>query len=120
MPSKGKRVAARQNNLRRRRSTGSRTAGAGVGAMAAPAGDASEPMASAGTATAVANGASAGSPAAGDNRAAAGAAARAVGPPRGRRYDRPAAYSYAGPELIRIGIFSGVLLAALIAVSFVV
>jgi hypothetical protein len=39
---------------------------------------------------------------------------------RGRRFDRPAAYNHVGSELKRIGIFSGVLVVILIAVSFAI
>ena len=40
--------------------------------------------------------------------------------PRGRRFDRPAAYNHVGAELKRIGVFSSVLVVVLIAVSFVI
>ena len=112
MPSKGKRVAVRESNLRRRRSNRSASGPAGVAAGAVlDGGDGGGPAASA-TATATA--------AAG---VAAGAAlpvgGRPASQPRGRRRERPAAYNHVGSELIRIGIFAGVALAALIAVSFV-
>ncbi len=115
MPSKGKRVASRQNNLRRRRNTSNRQAAVGANPVAAPP-DALSP-ANGGTAvgTAETNGVG---PAA--VAAAPEVAPRPVQQPRGRRFDRPAAYNYVGSELVRIGIFSGVLLVALIAVSFVI
>ena len=110
MPSKGKRVAARQNNLRRRRNNANRNnppSGARATAVAEPA---SAPANSSSTSSAA--------PA-----AAPVGASRAIGrpetQPRGRRFDRPAAYNHVGSELTRIGIFSGVLVVALVAVSFV-
>ena len=117
MPSKGKRVASRQNNLRRRRGGPSRAAPARNPAAAAPAAAAvAEPeverpaQAAAATATVA-------SPT--QSRAES-----AIGRPstggRGRRFDRPAAYNYVGSELRRIGIFSGVLVVVLVAVSFVI
>ena len=107
MPSKGKRVAARQGSLRRRRGAQNQNqnrrpgAVAGGGAPTAPAAAVSdsEPAAAA--------------------TAPPTAASTADGRPRGRRYDRPAAYNYVGSELTRIGIFSGVLVVVLVAVSFV-
>ena len=111
MPSKGKRVAARQGNLRRRRSNSNRT-----NQPANP-----QPVAAAATAAAPT--------AVSDAPAAAPAptpapATRATGRPQsqplGRRFDRPAAYNHVGSELMRIGIFASVLLVALIAVSFVI
>lgn len=118
MPSKGKRVASRQNNLRRRRGNANRNS---QPAPAAPAAVAESPVASAGassaTTTATASAATA-------TATTAPVATQATGRPesqaRGRRFDRPAAYNHAGPELVRIGIFSGVLLAALIVVSFII
>ncbi len=111
MPSKGKRIASRQNNLRRRRSAvnrGSNVPDARATAVAEPESAAAEPPAAP---SAVASVAPAG-------------VSRAVGrpetQPRGRRFDRPAAYNHVGSEITRIGIFAGVLLVALIAVSFVV
>ena len=110
MPSKGKRVAARQNNLRRRRNNTNRSnpnAGGRPTAVAEPD-------------TAPAAVATAPSPAA---SAAPAGASRPIGrsdaQPRGRRFDRPAAYNHVGSELRRIGIFSGVLVVVLVAVSFV-
>ena len=118
MPSKGKRVAARQNSLRRRRGTGNRqpampveaAARAGGGPMASPTGSVDGSGATAKGNGAVANPA-APSPQV-NNRASA--------QPRGRRSERPAAYNHVGSELMRIGIFSGVSLVILIAVSFVI
>ena len=112
MPSKGKRIASRQNNLRRRRNNANRSsppAGARTTAVAEPApAPTSAPPASP-------------SPAA---VAAPAGASRPIGrsetQPRGRRFDRPAAYNHVGSELKRIGIFSGVLVVALVAVSFVI
>jgi hypothetical protein len=112
MPSKGKRVAARQNNLRRRRGGANRVTGGPNPDATSPAATAvAEPdrPASAATATATA--------------AAPTQATAAIGRPataaRGRRFDRPAAYNYVGSELTRIGIFSSVLVVVLVAVSFV-
>ena len=110
MPSRGKRVAARQNNLRRRRNNTNRSnpnAGGRPTAVAEPD-------------TAPAAVATSASPAA---SAAPAGAGRPIGrpdaQPRGRRFDRPAAYNHVGSELRRIGIFSGVLVVVLVAVSFV-
>ena len=112
MPSKGKRVAVRESNLRRRRSNRSASGPAGVAAgTVLDGGDSGGPAASA-TATATA----AAGVAAGTARPVGG---RPASQPRGRRRERPAAYNHVGPELIRIGIFAGVALVALIAVSFV-
>ena len=111
MPSRGKRVAARQNNLRRRRNNTNRSnppAGARATAVAEPdTAPASAPPVSS-------------SPA--PSTAPAGASrpiGRSETQPRGRRFDRPAAYNHVGSELRRIGIFSGVLVVVLVAVSFV-
>jgi hypothetical protein len=114
MPSKGKRVASRQNNLRRRRNTSNRQAAVGANPVAAPP-DALSP-ANGGTAVGTAETNGVGPAAA----TVPEVAPRPVQQPRGRRFDRPAAYGYVGSELVRIGIFSGVLLVALIAVSFVI
>lgn len=115
MPSKGKRVASRQSNLRRRRSNANRNTATRTNAATAP------------TATAVADApptdAAPGAPAAtvapADPAPAAAPRARPIRQPQGRRFQRPAAYNHVGSELRRIGIYSGVLLVALIAVSFV-
>ena len=114
MPSKGKRVAVRQGSLSRRRSNRSASGPVGVAAGAVldgGDGGGGGPAASA-TATATA----AAGAAAGTARTVGG---RPASQPRGRRRERPAAYNHVGSELIRIGIFAGVALAALIAVSFV-
>ena len=112
MPSKGKRVAVRQGSLSRRRSNRSASGPAGVAAGAVlDGGDGGGGPAASATATATA--------AAGVATGARAGAARAASQPRGRRRERPAAYNHVGSELIRIGIFAGVALAALIAVSFV-
>ena len=110
MPSRGKRVAARQNNLRRRRNNANRSnppAGARATAVAEPD-------------TAPAEVSPAASPAA---SAVPAGTSRPIGrsetQPRGRRFDRPAAYNHVGSELKRIGIFSGILVVVLVAVSFV-
>ena len=112
MPSKGKRIASRQNNLRRRRSNANRSnppAGARATAVAEPvAAPTNAPTASSSPATATAP-TGAGRP-----------IGRSETQPRGRRFDRPAAYNHVGSELRRIGIFSGVLVVALVAVSFVI
>ncbi len=115
MPSKGKRVASRQSNLRRRRGNANRPAAARANAPTVP------------SATAVADAPAVATAPGGPEAVAAAqtpaptpiARARPTGQPRGRRFERPAAYNYVGSELRRIGIFSGVLLVALIAVSFV-
>ena len=112
MPSKGKRVAARQNNLRRRRGGANRAAPARNPAVASPAASAvaeAEPERPVTAATAT-------PPA--QSRATT-AVGRPASVPRGRRFDRPAAYNHVGSELRRIGIFSGVLVVVLVAVSFV-
>ena len=113
MPSKGKRVAVRESNLRRRRSNRSGSGPAGVAAGAVlDGGDGGGPGASATATATAASGMAAGA-------GARGGAARPASQPRGRRRERPAAYNHVGSELIRIGIFAGVALVALIAVSFV-
>ena len=112
MPSKGKRVASRQNNLRRRRGGPNRAVPARNPAAASAVAEAEpERPASGATATATA-------PAPTQSRAAT-AIGRPASSPRGRRFDRPAAYNHVGSELRRIGIFSGVLVVALVAISFV-
>ncbi len=115
MPSKGKRVAARQNNLRRRRGGANRAAparnpAASPAASAVAEAEPQRPIAD-GTATATATAPS-------QSRATT-AVGRPASAPRGRRFDRPAAYNHVGSELRRIGIFSGVLVVVLVAVSFV-
>ena len=115
MPSKGKRVASRQSNLRRRRGNANRSAAPRTNAATAPTATA---VADA-PATATAPGAPAATAASADPASAAAARARPIRQPQGRRFQRPAAYNHVGSELRRIGIFSGVLLVALIAVSFV-
>ena len=114
MPSKGKRIAARQNSLRRRRGGASRTAAPSGEAVAVPAEASTDSSGALATATAPSNGATAAAQA-----APAVTSTRAAPQPRGRRFDRPAAYNHVGSELIRIGIYSGVLVVALVAVSFV-
>ena len=115
MPSKGKRVASRQNNLRRRRGNANRNGPARTNAAATPAAtavaDAPPTTTAAGGSAAVATAPAAPPPAA--------ATGRPANQPRGRRFDRPAAYNHVGSELRRIGIFSGVLVIVLVAVSFV-
>ena len=115
MPSKGKRVASRQSNLRRRRGNANRNPASRPNVTAAP------------TATAVAEAPpTVSAPGAPEATAAAPAPSpaptsrtRPIGQPQGRRMQRPAAYNHVGSELRRIGIYSSVLLVALIAVSFV-
>ena len=114
MPSKGKRVAARQNNLRRRRGGANRPAPVGNPAAAPPVASgsvATESDRASATATATTQ-----APTASQSATATGRPASA---PRGRRFERPAAYNYVGSELTRIGIFSSVLVVVLVAVSFV-
>ena len=116
MPSKGKRVASRQQSLRRRRQNSNRnnpSGGARPTAVAEPVPAPAEtavPSAPAAASAAVA--------------AAPAGTSQAIGrpqtQPRGRRFDRPAAYNHVGSELKRIGIFSGVLVVVLVAVSFVI
>ena len=116
MPSKGKRVASRQNNLRRRRGGQNRAAPvrnpAAVSTVASATAEA-EPERPAAAATAVAT-----APSPTQTRSAA-AIGRPASGARGRRFDRPAAYNYVGSELRRIGIFSSVLVVVLVAASFV-
>ena len=114
MPSKGKKVAARQNNLRRRRGGANRPAPVGNPAAAPPVASgavATESDRASATATATTQ-----APTASQSATATGRPASA---PRGRRFERPAAYNYVGSELTRIGIFSSVLVVVLVAVSFV-
>lgn len=116
MPSKGKRVASRQNNLRRRRGGANRAAPVHNPAAASPvaatvAERESDRPASAGTATAPT--------AAPAQSRSATAIGRPASAPRGRRFERPAAYNHVSSELRRIGIFSGVLVVVLVAASFV-
>ena len=116
MPSKGKRVAARQNNLRRRRGGANRPAPVGNPAAVPPVASAavateSDRASATTTATATTQ-----APTTSQSAAATGRPASA---PRGRRFERPAAYNYVGSELTRIGIFSSVLVVVLVAVSFV-
>ena len=106
MPSKGKRVASRQGSLRRRRGAQNQNQNRRAGAVA----DGGAPTAAA---------AAVSDPAPAAATAPPSAAATSAGRPRGRRYDRPAAYNYVGSELTRIGIFSGVLVVVLVAVSFI-
>lgn len=118
MPSKGKRVASSQGNLRRRRNNNAnRSSGPAAGRTTAVANSPSSPAAdsapSGAAATATATSATATS-------GAAQAIGRPQAQPRGRRFDRPAAYNHVGSELIRIGIFAGVLTVALVAISFVI
>lgn len=115
MPSKGKRVASRQSNLRRRRGNANRSTALRTNAATAP------------TATAIADApptdaastAPAATAAPAELASATAPRARPIRQPQGRRFQRPAAYNHVGSELRRIGIFSGVLLVALIVVSFV-
>ena len=116
MPSKGKRVASRQQSLRRRRQNSNRnnpSGGARPTAVAEPVPAPAETAVPSGPAAAAAAVA-----------AAPAGASQAIGrpqtQPRGRRFDRPAAYNHVGSELKRIGIFSGVLVVVLVAVSFVI
>ena len=116
MPSKGKRVASRQNNLRRRRGGATRAAPARNPAAATPTATVvAEPEAERPAAAAAAT---ATAPAPTQSRAAT-AIGRPASAPRGRRFERPAAYNHVSSELRRIGIFSGVLVVVLVAVSFV-
>jgi hypothetical protein len=113
MPSKGKRVAARQSNLRRRRGGANR---------GAPARNAAATVASAVAETAAnlpVSIAAATTEVEARPQTRAAAVGRPAAAPRGRRFDRPAAYNHVGSELRRIGIFSGVLVVVLVAVSFV-
>ena len=120
MPSKGKRMAARQNSLRRRRGGASRTAAPSGEAVAVPAGASTDASGALATVTEPANSATANGATAAAQAAPAGTSTRAAPQPRGRRFDRPAAYNHVGSELLRIGIYSGVLVVVLAAVSFVI
>ena len=116
MPSKGKRMASRQSDVRRRRGGAGRAAPMRNPAAASPVSSTvaevePERPAAATIATSAA-------PAPTQSRAAT-TIGRPASAPRGRRFERPAAYNYAGSELRRIGIFSSVLVVALVAVSFV-
>ena len=120
MPSKGKRVASRQGNLRRRRNSANRSnapAGSQPTAVANPPSTLTADDSGPATATATAMATAAAAPA---GAGVAQAVGRPQAQPRGRRFDRPAAYNHVGPELVRISIFAGTLLAALIVVSFVI
>jgi cobalamin biosynthesis Mg chelatase CobN len=115
MPSKGKRVASRQNNLRRRRSNANRNAPTRLDGPTEPTATAvADPPATSATSNAPAS-----TPATSPRPASATTASRSLGQSRGRRFERPAAYNHVGSELRRIGIFSGVLVVVLVAVSFV-
>lgn len=111
MPSKGKRVASRQSSLRRRRGNQNQNQSRRATAVAAGS---PETIPTAG-AVSLSDPALAGA----TPQTPATAAAAPFSPPRGRRFDRPAAYNYVRSELTRIGIFSGILLVILVAVSFV-
>ena len=116
MPSKGKRVAARQQSLRRRRNNSNRNNPPGGARPTAVAEANNAPPAATATATATPVAAAAAATPVGATQAIG----RPQAQPRGRRFDRPAAYNHVGSELKRIGIFSGVLVVVLIAVSFVI
>lgn len=120
MAGKSRRVASRQGELSRRRKRTQR------GPSGIPVAAAARPVAPAGGAAAtaeamVAGGGGAPAPAAsvaGQPAAAQSAAAPYRRPGRARG-ERPAAYNYVGAEVRRIGILSGVVLAALIGLAFV-
>ena len=120
MPSKGKRVASRQGNLRRRRNSINRS-NASAGSQPIDDANPSPTLTAAGsaaaTATATATAPAAAAPAGAGVSQATG---RPQAQPRGRRFDRPAAYNHVGSELVRISIFAGVLLVALVAISFLI
>ena len=107
MPGKGRRMASRQAELGRRRRRQNRGAGT---AVADPPESAPSPAA---TLTAAQDSPA---PAAPQPRAAVSAAPRSGSR---TRFDRPTAYNYVKPEMRRIFIMSGVLLAGLIGLSFV-
>ena len=117
MPAKGRRIASRQAQLGRRRRQQSRKAEEnGSVTVAAPADIPPETAAPANGATAT--------PAAADSVSAAttGPATTPARAPRRSgqpRTDRAAAYTHLGSELRRILILVGILLAVLIALSFV-
>ena len=111
MPSKGKRIAARQSNLRRRRSNNSNRNNPSA---AAPATAVAEPVSAPVNASAASTPQPATAPV-GVSQTTGRSEAQA----RGRRFDRPAAYNHVGSEIKRIGIFSSVLVVVLVAVSFV-
>ena len=116
MPSKGKRVASRQGNLRRRRNSANRS-NASDGSPPTAVANPPSTLTADGSGTATATATATAAP-------AAAGVAQAVGRPqaqsRGRRFDRPAAYNHVGSELVRISIFAGVLLVALVAISFLI
>ena len=115
MPSKGKRVASRQSNLRRRRGNANRSTAPRANAATAATATAVADVPA--TDTAPGSPVSTGAPA--DPAPAAAVRARPIRQPQGRRFQRPAAYNHVGSELRRIGIFAGVLVVILVAVSFV-
>ncbi len=109
MPGKGRRMASRQAELGRRRRRQNR----GVGtAVADPPESAPSPAA---TLTAAQDSAAPAAPLP-QPRAAVSAVPRSGSR---TRFDRPTAYNYVKPEMRRIFIMSGVLLAGLIGLSFV-
>ena len=128
MAGKARRAAARQGELSRRKKRGQRGP-SGIPTTAAPQQEAAQNV----TGTAVAESATAPSDVDGETQqpqsAVATVAAPAVRPsyqspqPRGQgrtRGERPTAYNYVGSELRRIAALSTVVLAALVALSFVI
>ena len=117
MPGKGRRMASRQAELGRRRRRHNRGGNAAVAERpraSAPDG-AAAPTAVEETTTAAP--AAAPRPAQQTREPVEGSRSRSG--PRSR-FDRPAAYNYVKPEVRRILIMSGVLLAGLIGLSFVI
>ena len=118
MPAKGRRIASRQAQLGRRRRQQSRKAEEnGSVTVAAPADIPPETAAPANGAAAVPTAATSAASATPSGPATAPARApRRAGQPR---TDRAAAYTHLGSELRRILILVGILLAVLLALSFV-
>ena len=112
MAGKSRRVASRQGELGRRRKRTQR------GPSGIPVAAAARPAAATGGAAATAEAVAAGGSVPASPAPVASAAAPSRRPGRARG-ERPAAYNYVGAELRRIGILSGVVLAALIGLAFV-
>ncbi len=115
MPSRGKRIAARQGNLRRRRTNNANRSNTPVPERSTAVAESEPTTADSAVSAASGQAAPASAPA-----AATQAIGRPQSQPRGRRFDRPAAYNHVRSEITRIGIFSGVLVVVLVAVSFII
>ena len=119
MPAKGRRIASRQAQLgRRRRQQSRKTEESLAVSVAAPADIPAETAAPANAAAAPAAAETARASTAGSAAAPARAPRR---PAAGQtRTDRSAAYTHLGSEMRRILILAGILLAALVGLSFVI